>query len=137
MEFMPQPEPLSEGFTRREFALVHASQQNVGKLRTASAQQHLRVLCCDDGTPLTRQTVQSRMLGAARRAKLPNSGVHILRHTFCSHLAMRGAQAKAIQELAGHQDLSTTQRYMHLSPAALDAAIPLLDGAGSALVVEK
>ena len=43
---------------------------------------------------------------------------------------MRGAPARAIQELAGHQDLSTTQRYMHLSPAALDAAIRLLDGAG-------
>jgi site-specific recombinase XerD len=38
---------------------------------------------------------------------------------------MRGALARAIQELAGHQDLGTTQRYMHLSPAALDAAIRL------------
>ena len=40
---------------------------------------------------------------------------------------MRGAPTRAIQELAGHQDLSTTQRYMHLSPAALDAAIRLLE----------
>ena len=55
-------------------------------------------------------------------------GVHILRHTFCSHLAMRGAPARAIQELAGHQDLGTTQRYMHLSPAAIENAIRLLDG---------
>jgi len=47
--------------------------------------------------------------------------------TFCSHLAMRGAPARAIQELAGHKDLSMTQRYMHLSPAALDAAIRLLE----------
>jgi site-specific recombinase XerD len=46
---------------------------------------------------------------------------------FCSHLAMRGAPARAIQELAGHQDLGTTQRYMHLSPAAIDAAIRLLE----------
>jgi integrase len=53
------------------------------------------------------------------------------RHTFCSHLAMRGVPARAIQELAGHQDLGTTQRHMHLSPAALDAAIRLLDGADS------
>jgi site-specific recombinase XerD len=40
---------------------------------------------------------------------------------------MRGAPARAIQELAGHADLTMTQRYMHLSPAALDAAIRLLD----------
>ena len=56
------------------------------------------------------------------------SGVHTLRHTFCSHLAMHGAPARAIQELAGHQDLTTTQRYMHLSPAALQLAIELLEG---------
>jgi site-specific recombinase XerD len=68
------------------------------------------------------------MKRAARRANLTHEGVHILRHTFCSHLAMRGAPAKAILELLGHQDLSMTQRYMHLSPAALDAAIRLLDG---------
>jgi hypothetical protein len=40
---------------------------------------------------------------------------------------MRGAPARAIQDLAGHQDLTTMQRYMHLSPAALDSAIRLLD----------
>jgi len=66
------------------------------------------------------------MLLAARRANV-RRGVHILRHTFCSHLSMRGAPPKAIQELAGHADLTMTQRYMHLSPAALDAAIGLLD----------
>jgi site-specific recombinase XerD len=63
----------------------------------------------------------------ARRAQLSDNGVHRLRHTFCSHLAMRGAPTRAIQELAGHKDLSTTQRYMHLSPAAIEGAIRLLD----------
>jgi integrase len=43
----------------------------------------------------------------------------MLRHTFCSHLAMRGAPRRAIQELAGHRDIATTQRYVHLSPAAI------------------
>ena len=50
-----------------------------------------------------------------------------MRHTFCSHLAMRGAPVRAIQELAGHDNLTTTQRYMHLSPAAKESAIRLLD----------
>lgn len=47
--------------------------------------------------------------------------------TFGSHLAMRGAPAKAIQELAGHGSLTTTLRYMHLSPSARDQAIALLN----------
>jgi integrase len=85
-----------------------------------------RVFCQDDRTPFTRQIVQGRMKLAARRANV-RRGVHILRHTFCSHLSMRGAPPKAIQELAGHADLTMTQRYMHLSPAALDAAIGLLE----------
>jgi integrase len=92
--------------------------------------RHLRcsnVLCQDVGRPLTRQMVQYRVLRASRRAKLSQEGVHILRHTFCSHLAMRGAPPGAIQELAGHRELGMTQRYMHLSPAALDSAIRLLD----------
>lgn len=55
------------------------------------------------------------------------TGVHILRHTFCSHLAMQGAPIRGVQELAGHQSLAMTQRYSHLSPAALDAAIRLLE----------
>ncbi len=95
-----------------------------------------RVLSKDDGTPLTRQGAWSHVRYAARHAGVP-TGVHILRHTFCSHLAMRGAPGRAIQELAGHQELSMTQRYMHLSPFALNAAIQLLEGRGEALSGEK
>ena len=93
------------------------------------AHRHLRgkrVLVQSNGEPFTMKIVQDRVARAARAAGV-RSGVHILRHTFCSHLAMRGAPARAIQELAGHQDLNTTQRYMHVSPAAVDDAIRLLD----------
>jgi hypothetical protein len=40
---------------------------------------------------------------------------------------MRGISAKAIQELAGHTDLKTTQRYMHLAPRVLEDAIHALE----------
>ena len=40
---------------------------------------------------------------------------------------MRGAVPKQVQELAGHENLSMIQRYMHLSPEAVDSAIQLLD----------
>lgn len=86
-----------------------------------------RMLCQSDGSPLTQKIVQDHVRRAARRAQLAASGVQRLRHTFCSHLAMRAAPARAIRELAGHTDLATTQRYMHLSPAAIEGAIRLLD----------
>lgn len=89
-----------------------------------------RVLYDDSGRPVRGHTLLDYHQAAQRRAGLryTTGGLHILRHTFCSHLAMRGAPAKAIQELAGHEDLTTTMRYMHLSPAARDTAIRLLDG---------
>jgi len=87
-----------------------------------------RVVCRADGSSLSQTVVRGLVRKAARKAGLSSTGVHILRHTFCSHLAMRGAAVRAIQKLAGHKDLSTTQVYMHLSPAALEDAIRLLDG---------
>ena len=101
---------------------------------TLREHRHLRsarVLCQPDGRSLTRQIIQYCIKRAAKRANLLERGVHVLRHTFCSHLAMRGAPARAIQELAGHADLSMTQRYMHISPVAVDDAIRLLDRAQS------
>jgi site-specific recombinase XerD len=91
--------------------------------------RHLRgrLVLYQDDEPLTEGMVQGLVRRAAQKAALFNNGPHMLRHTFCSHLAMRGAPARAIQELAGHQNLTTTQRYMHPSPAALDGAIRLLE----------
>jgi integrase len=68
---------------------------------------------------MSADIVKHHVERAARRAQIAQSGVHQLRHTFCSHLAMRGAPARAI-EFAGHQKFSTGQSYVHLIPAALD-----------------
>jgi site-specific recombinase XerD len=51
-------------------------------------------------------------------AGLRGSGkLHILRHTYCSHLAMAGVPVMEIQKLAGHANLTTTLGYMHLAPS--------------------
>ena len=76
---------------------------------------------------MNEKMMQKIVARAARRANAKHHRVHVLRHTFCSHLAMRGAPARAIQELAGHENLMTTQRYMRLSPAATETAISLLN----------
>ena len=110
-----------------------------GRLAAALREhRHLRgrrVLYQDDGSVLTEGLVQGFVGRAAQRAGLSNNGPHMLRHSFCSHLAMRGAPTRAIQELAGHADLTTTQRYMHLSPATVESAIRLLEAPAISLAV--
>jgi integrase len=86
-----------------------------------------RVLCLQDGRSLTEKRVSNLVYRAEELATLPHRGAHSLRHTFGAHLAMRGASPKAIQELMRHADLSMTQRYTHLSPAARESAVRLLD----------
>lgn len=54
-------------------------------------------------------------------------GWHMLRHTFASHLAMRGATLKVIQELLGHSTITMTMRYAHLAPRVAREAVQLLD----------
>lgn len=82
----------------------------------------------DDHEKVTGVLLAKWMRRAQRWAGLKvNGGLHVLRHTFCPRLAMAGAPALAIKKLAGHTSLTTTMRYMHLSPSAKSAAIEMLN----------
>jgi integrase len=96
-----------------------------------------RVVCCADSTPLDRDRFKRLMTEVQRGAGFKGDGrVHILRHTFGARLAMSGAPPKAIQELMGHSDLTTTLRYMHLTPQATAEAIRRLDAPATGDMLE-
>jgi site-specific recombinase XerD len=52
--------------------------------------------------------------------------IHDLRHTFASHLTMKGIDLRTVAKLLGHRDIKVTMRYAHLAPDHLQAAVDVL-----------
>jgi integrase/recombinase XerD len=81
-----------------------------------------RVLLNARGLPLTRVGAWGIVKRHARRAGITKRVTpHTLRHTFATHLLEGGADLRAVQEMLGHADLSTTQIYTHVDREHLRA----------------
>nr|BDT38460.1 hypothetical protein MFMH1_81290 [Myxococcus sp. MH1] len=96
--------------------------------------RHLRgpyVFCQEDGQPLTSRLMRRPLERCLRLANIQREqgriGWHDLRHTYGSHLTMRGVPLKVLQELMGHATIEMTMRYAHLPPETRENAVQQLD----------
>jgi integrase len=80
-----------------------------------------------DGQPFNNNRLYDAIGKVCAQAGLRKIGWHTLRHTFASHLAMRGVPLPAIKELMGHAAITTTMRYAHVAPSTLRSAIEMLN----------
>ncbi len=125
-------EGLPKGGRSREVPLCETA------LTTLKRHRHLKsyyVFCGPDGARLSHSIVKSIVPRTCQRAGLAKRVTwHHLRHSFASHLVMRGVALKAVQELLGHATIDMTMRYAHLSPHVNREAVKLLDLEGRARV---
>lgn len=99
-------------------------------MRVLKAHRHLRgelVFANEEGCMRSKGACKRPLWRACKQGGLRRIGWHVLRHTFASHLAMRGVPLKVIQELLGHQTMEMTMRYAHLAPAVHRQAVTVLD----------
>lgn len=80
------------------------------------------------GGAYSKRSIQAFFCRARDRAGInPDVTVHSLRHSFATHSLDAGQNLRYIQEALGHNDIKTTERYLHVSSDALRSLSSPLD----------
>jgi integrase/recombinase XerD len=77
----------------------------------AERQPDRTVICKSDGSPLSRRSIEHICDRWLRRLGF-DVHAHRFRHSFATQMMRKGANIRTIQELLGHADLKTTERYL-------------------------
>jgi site-specific recombinase XerD len=96
-------------------------------LKPAIVNPNSLIISHSTGRKYNEDFISKQFKLSLRAAKL-NDDIHLhtLRHSFCSNLVQRGVSLYVVKELAGHQNITTTQIYSHLNKENLSVAISLL-----------
>jgi len=107
---------------RREIPINRHVEDALIRVRKSPTSQHV----FNKEIAITYRNIDKMFFTALKKSGINNFRFHDLRHTFASHLVMKGVDLNTVRELLGHKSIKMTLRYAHLSPSHKMRAVEVL-----------